>query len=108
MVIARGRRHRPSHSGIDKPGEQSRRYQTAPLRVVRSSRVGRKDVVERSALFLECRDLRPDANEHVPKFNKARPVTDRPCPGMTTVLAVVRSTLRSAARIEPSMLPPVE
>ena len=38
----------------------------------------------------------------------ARSLTGGPWPGMTMVESVVAARLASAARIEPSMLPPVE
>jgi hypothetical protein len=79
-----------------------------PFRIEGRRGFGGHDVVQRSALAFQRRDILADRDQHVAVVGKLCPVADGTWPGMMIVLSRVIARFSSTARIEPSMLPPVE
>src|SRR5262249_4673731 len=67
-----------SQTFVNEPDEKCRVDDiAAPLGVILGSGLGRDDFIERLALLLEMRHIRPGGNQHVAKLYELRAVADR-------------------------------
>ena len=82
--------------------------QVAPFRVITRPRFSRDNFRQGHTLSFESRNFIADLNQHVEEKDQIALPPTAPCPGMTIVLSATFEIFASAARIWPSMLPPVE